>query len=184
MRNLIIIVVVFWFLFLNGFSTVGKLINSSATQTVVKGAATVVASNNTGGVAAAPASGVKINKPAVQIRTTSGGASVPRPQVVVPQGIPALPTATPVPTPDVLRCENANIGDTCMNADGEMVILVEDKTALQNWTDMSDVCAEANCSPAEGTPTSSVPTECIDPPNERARVSCDLIKRGVIHPKG
>lgn len=93
MRNLIIIVVVFWLLFLNGFSTIGKLINSSAPQAVVRGAATVVSSSNTGGVAAAPASGVQIaKKPTVMVRTFGGGTSGG--VQVVPQEMPQLPTAT------------------------------------------------------------------------------------------
>jgi len=98
MRNILIIIAVFWLLFLNGFSTIGRLINTSnlsnVPATVVKGAQTAV---STSGVAAAGSSGVTIDKkPApVTVRTIGGNPdSSTGGRVIVPNGMAALPTAT------------------------------------------------------------------------------------------
>lgn len=84
MKNLAIIVIVAWMLFGNGYSYIKSFMGSNnlqtVPQTILKGASTVAS-----GAAAPDSTGrVAVRPPA------STGA-----RVVVPQGMPVLPTATP-----------------------------------------------------------------------------------------
>lgn len=102
---------------------------------------------------------------------------------------PAQPQAEQVaPTP--IWCEDVLAGSgisTCQWRDADAARQLQEQTAreaVQLWTDMADQAVEEDLRAPATTPTAQVPTECQAPPNDRARAACELIKRGIIHPKG
>ncbi len=121
MRNIAVIAVVFWALFLDGYSNTIKPLLSGGTlqsipQTVLKGAERV----STGGVADAPA------RPALNVAPAGAPA-----RIVVPQGMPELPTATPAALAIVSPVSNE---EATKNAE-VYALIVAPPTPIQYGTD-------------------------------------------------
>lgn len=132
-----------------------------------------------------------------------GGGSAPQP-ISVGAPLPSCSTvadtttactgayaqeAQPAPAP-LPYCEDVPPGtgiSACQWRDAEAARQLQQQTeqqSLQLWTDMADQAVEQDLRAPATTPTAQVPTECENPPNDRARAACELIKRGIIHPKG
>lgn len=141
-------------------------------------------------------------RPPVPGGGTLGVSSAPRPASTLPdcatvqdsrtacQGAApaAAPAPQPIPTP--VYCEDvlASAGiSSCQWRDAEQARQLQQDTeraALQLWIDMAGQAVEEDLRAPATTPTAEVPTECANPTTDRARAACELIKRGIIHPKG
>lgn len=152
MKNIVIIGIIIWLLFFNGLSYISNNpILKSAPQTIAKGVATVT----TAGVVATRAnaadrSGVSVQKPQIQVRTVGGssGGSTTRP-VIVPQGMPNLPTAVPPdPTSEPPTLEPTPVeilqdpGD--LNYPSQGLNAIEEDWALQ-WVPTRDGKSTQDC---------------------------------------
>lgn len=112
-------------------------------------------------------------------------ASNPQPaSIVQPQ------VEHPTPVGQYPDCKEAQAGQACINSEGEQVITMEAPTALALWEEMRDQAVESDIRAPATTPTAEVPTECerlselTGDAQRRATASCELIKRGLLHPKG
>lgn len=182
MKNLAIIGVVAWLLFFGGMGQLKSLLGSaplaSAPQTIIQGAARVAQT-----AAPAPA---RQGAPVVNVSRPAQP-----PARIIPASLPALPTATPEAAAAALPwCEDVPAGagiTACQWRDAAQAQREQqhaEQEALAVWVDMADQAATEDLRADPATPTAQVPTECENPPNARARASCELIKRGIIHPKG
>lgn len=100
-KAIIILTIVAWLLFGNGFSMISKLISSGAPQavgqTIIKGAGSLSGTAMpTGSVTPTTAPAAK--KVNVSLAKVPKAPRISGQPVVVPQGAPSLPTATPEPT--------------------------------------------------------------------------------------
>lgn len=139
MKNLIAIAVVVWLLFMGGLTTLRQLTSglSNAPQTVITGAERLAQTVQPGPQASRPVAPiVPVARPAA-----------PAARIVVPQGMPNLPTVTPTPAPQAAQAAPAV----------DMQATADKEAAIRDWL-QGPVSTDTPWPTATPVSTEDVPT--------------------------
>lgn len=144
MKDLAVIALVFWLLFMNGFTWIKERMNShtpgAVASTIIQGAnaaATQAAASGTGGAAVVRSTSTPRQPIRVRPAPSNGGSA---PQVVIrPQGNPVLPTATPEPTTTPEPSDH----DSMLTAEAVDAAAIREATA-QAWVEQPASTPEPN----------------------------------------